>query len=41
MRASSSASCSKDDIWVADTLNNRIEEFNEKGEFLRTAGSVH
>jgi len=29
----------KGDLWVADTANNRIEEFNEKGEFLRIGGT--
>ncbi len=29
----------KGDIWVADTYNNRLEEFNEKGEFLKALGS--
>jgi RHS repeat-associated protein len=28
----------KGHIWVADTLNNRIQEFNEKGEFLLKFG---
>src|SRR3954468_66515 len=26
-------------VWVADTANNRIEEFNSKGQFLRVSGS--
>ena len=26
-------------VWVADTANSRLEEFNSKGEFVRTAGS--
>ncbi|HWC48915.1 MAG TPA: RHS repeat-associated core domain-containing protein [Solirubrobacterales bacterium] len=26
-------------FWIADTANNRIEEFNAKGEYLRTSGS--
>jgi YD repeat-containing protein len=26
-------------VWVSDTLNSRLEEFNSKGEFVRTAGS--
>ena len=25
-------------LWVADTENNRVDEFNEKGEFVRTFG---
>jgi sugar lactone lactonase YvrE len=31
---------SSGDIWVADTTNNRIEEFNAKGEYLRQAGAA-
>jgi RHS repeat-associated protein len=27
------------DVWVSDTYNERLEEFNSKGEFVRTAGS--
>ncbi len=27
-------------VWVSDTENSRLEEFNNKGEFIRTAGSV-
>jgi sugar lactone lactonase YvrE len=27
-------------VWVADSNNNRIEEFNEKGEFLKAVGSI-
>jgi streptogramin lyase len=27
------------DVWVSDTENSRLEEFNSKGEFVRTAGS--
>lgn len=27
-------------VWVVDKGNNRIEEFNEKGEFVRAAGSA-
>jgi tripartite motif-containing protein 71 len=30
---------SKGNLWVLDKTNNRLEEFNEKGEFLRTAGA--
>jgi RHS repeat-associated protein len=30
---------SKGNIWVLDKGNNRVEEFNEKGEFVRAAGS--
>ncbi len=26
-------------VWVSDTANSRLEEFNSKGEFVRTAGS--
>ena len=26
-------------VWVSDTENSRLEEFNNKGEFVRTAGS--
>ncbi len=26
-------------VWVSDTYNDRLEEFNSKGEFVRTAGS--
>ena len=26
-------------VWVSDTENNRLEEFNKKGEFVRTVGS--
>jgi RHS repeat-associated protein len=29
----------KGNVWVVDKANNRIEEFNEKGEFVRAAGS--
>jgi YD repeat-containing protein len=28
----------KNNVWVADTENQRLEEFNEKGEFLATIG---
>jgi RHS repeat-associated protein len=27
------------DVWVSDTENSRLEEFNNKGEFVRTTGS--
>jgi sugar lactone lactonase YvrE len=27
------------DVWVSDTENSRLEEFNSKGEFVRTVGS--
>jgi tripartite motif-containing protein 71 len=30
---------SKGDVWVADKGNYRVEEFNEKGEWLQTFGS--
>jgi RHS repeat-associated protein len=30
----------KGNLWVADSSNNRLQEFNEKGEFLKTIGSV-
>jgi RHS repeat-associated protein len=30
---------SKGDLWVADDNNNRLEEFNEKGEYLKSLGS--
>jgi DNA-binding beta-propeller fold protein YncE len=30
----------KGNEWIADTGNNRIEEFNEKGEFVKTIGSL-
>jgi DNA-binding beta-propeller fold protein YncE len=30
---------SKGNVWVADTMNDRVEEFNAKGEFLREFGS--
>lgn len=30
---------SKGDLWVADENNNRLEEFNEKGEFMKSVGS--
>lgn len=30
----------KGNIWVADENNNRLEEFNQKGEFLKALGSV-
>jgi tripartite motif-containing protein 71 len=30
---------SKGNVWILDKGNNRIEEFNEKGEFARTVGS--
>jgi RHS repeat-associated protein len=26
-------------VWVSDTENNRLEEFNSKGEFVRTVGT--
>jgi tripartite motif-containing protein 71 len=26
-------------VWVSDTYNDRLEEFNSKGEFVRTVGS--
>jgi RHS repeat-associated protein len=26
-------------VWVSDTLNSRLEEFNSKGEFVRTVGA--
>ncbi|MGN6254253.1 MAG: DUF6531 domain-containing protein [Solirubrobacterales bacterium] len=29
----------KGNVWVVDKENNRVEEFNEAGEFLRAAGS--
>jgi YD repeat-containing protein len=29
----------KGNIWVADENNHRLEEFNEKGEFLKTLGA--
>jgi RHS repeat-associated protein len=29
----------KGDLWVADDNNNRLEEFNEKGEYLKSVGS--
>ena len=29
---------SKGNVWVADTGNNRVAEFNEKGEFVKTFG---
>lgn len=31
---------SSGNVWVADYGNNRIEEFNEKGEYLKKFGSV-
>jgi RHS repeat-associated protein len=34
------ASDASGDVWVSDTYNERLEEFNSKGEFLRTAGSA-
>ncbi len=34
------ATDSEGNIWVADTGNNRIEEFNAKGEFIRKVGTV-
>ena len=30
---------SSGDVWVSDTENSRLEEFNSKGEFVRTVGS--
>ena len=30
----------KGNLWVADKENNRVEEFNEAGEYLRAAGSL-
>jgi DNA-binding beta-propeller fold protein YncE len=27
-------------LWVADGANNRLQEFNEKGEYVRTMGSL-
>jgi RHS repeat-associated protein len=30
----------KGDIWVADSGNNRVEEFNSSGEFLKAIGST-
>jgi sugar lactone lactonase YvrE len=30
---------SKGNVWALDKGNNRVEEFNEKGEFVRTVGS--
>jgi len=30
----------KGNLWVADVGNNRLEEFNEKGEFLKALGSL-
>jgi YD repeat-containing protein len=29
----------KGNLWVADENNNRLEQFNEKGEFLKTLGA--
>ena len=31
---------SKGNVWVADTGNSRIEEFNEKGEYVETVGTA-
>ncbi len=31
---------SKGNMWVTDTVNNRVEEFNEKGEYLKSFGSA-
>jgi hypothetical protein len=31
---------SKGDIWVADSGNSRVEEFNEKAEFVKTVGAA-
>ncbi len=33
------ATDSKGNVWVADTANNRIQEFNSKGEFLSQFGT--
>ncbi|MGN6274862.1 MAG: hypothetical protein ACTHNP_02900 [Solirubrobacterales bacterium] len=33
------AADSKGDVWVLDSEQDRLQEFNEKGEWLRTAGS--
>ncbi len=33
------ATDSSGDVWVTDTYNNRLEEFNAKGEFVRAVGS--
>ncbi|MGH2940154.1 MAG: hypothetical protein ACRDPE_18755 [Solirubrobacterales bacterium] len=30
----------KGDLWVVDSANNRVEEFNEKGEFLTKFGTA-
>jgi RHS repeat-associated protein len=30
----------KGNLWVADSNNNRLQEFNEKGEFIKSMGSV-
>lgn len=30
----------KGNLWVADENNNRLQEFNQKGEFLKTLGSA-
>ncbi|MGA8365643.1 MAG: RHS repeat-associated core domain-containing protein [Solirubrobacteraceae bacterium] len=34
------AADSKGNIWVSDTANNRIEKFNEKGEYVASYGST-
>jgi tripartite motif-containing protein 71 len=31
---------SKGNVWALDKGNNRVEEFNEKGEFVRTVGAA-
>ncbi len=33
------ATDSKGNVWVADALNDRVEEFNEKGQYLQQFGS--
>ena len=33
------ATDSSGDVWVSDTYNSRLEEFNGKGEFVRAVGS--
>jgi RHS repeat-associated protein len=34
------ATDSSGNVWVSDTENSRLEEFNSKGEFVRTVGSA-
>ncbi len=38
--ASDLATDASGNVWVADTENSRLEEFNSKGEFVRTVGAL-